>query len=394
MRLLIRKNSGAHDARAAGRAELDLGGVLVRGANADEDAAPDEILAEAQGAFFAVAQKGRSFQRANPQARVVVDRGRYLIIDWAEPRPWTEEPGCFAVVPYADGVIDFGLRHGAVAERRPDIAVLVDSFTASDLERQVAALANIHTRQSTLPGFVQALDLCEPILAAAGCAVSRQPFNMPGGSSSNLIGWRRGTAAEPRLLVIGAHLDSVNHEDGDGARAPGADDNATGAVTVMQVATALAGAPELAHDVAFVLFGGEEQGLLGSRHFVRNLSPSDRTRLAGVVNIDMAGSKNTPNPSVLLEGAPLSQAVIDQLASAAATYTSLNTQVSLNPYASDHVPFIDAGIPAVLTIEGADEAYAHEHTSRDVVGRLDFELHRQITMMDLAWLATAAIPSQ
>jgi Zn-dependent M28 family amino/carboxypeptidase len=160
----------------------------------------------------------------------------------------------------------------------------------------------------------------------------------------------------------------------------------------MQVATALSRARDLAHDVAFLLFGGEEQGLLGSRYFVENLPPADRARIAGVVNIDMAGSKNTAEPSVLLEGAPLSQAVINQLASAAATYTDLETQVSLNPYASDHVPFIDAGIPAVLTIEGADSAYAHEHTARDVPNRVDFELHRQITMMDLAWLATEAMP--
>ena len=69
---------------------------------------------------------------------------------------------------------------------------------------------------------------------------------------------------------------------------------------------------------------------------------------------------------MLLEGAPLSQDVIDQLAMAAATYAELDTQIFLNPFASDHVPFIDAGIPAVLTIEGADGAYAHEHTARDV----------------------------
>ncbi|MGI8908147.1 MAG: M28 family peptidase [Candidatus Sumerlaeaceae bacterium] len=93
-----------------------------------------------------------------------------------------------------------------------------------------------------------------------------------------------------------------------------------------------------------------------------------------------------------LEGAPLSQEVIDQLASAAATYTNLETQVSLSPYASDHVPFLNAGIPAVLTIEGADSAYAHEHTARDLTSRLDFELHPQITMRNLAWLATETMP--
>lgn len=183
------------------------------------------------------------------------------------------------------------------------LGVVANGAAVGPVRLLSVALAAIHTRQSNLPGFREALNLCKPILTAARCVVSRQVFTMPGGSSRgsscNLVGYRRGTASEPRLFVIGAHLDSVNHEDGDGSRAPGADDNATGSVTVMQVATALARAPELAHDVAFLLFGGEEQGLLGSLYFVNNLSPKDRARIAGVVNIDMAGSMNTPAPSVL-----------------------------------------------------------------------------------------------
>ena len=113
---------------------------------------------------------------------------------------------------------------------------------------------------------------------------------MKGGGSYNLIGMRRGVAPEAKLLIVGAHLDSVNN-DGDGSRAPGADDNASGSVTVLQVATALSRVRELAHDVVFVLFGGEEQGLLGSQQFVSRLEPSDRKRIAGMINIDMAASR-------------------------------------------------------------------------------------------------------
>src|SRR5207248_1377181 len=75
-----------------------------------------------------------------------------------------------------------------------------------------------------------------------------------------------------------------------------------------------------------------------------------------VVQMDMIGSLNAPTPTVLLEGAALSQAVIDGLRAAAATYTRLAVQVSLNPFNSDHVSFIRQGMPAVLTIEGTDDA--------------------------------------
>ena len=100
----------------------------------------------------------------------------------------------------------------------------------------------------------------------------------------------------------------------------------------------------------------------------------------------MAATKNTAEMSVLLEGANVSRDLITALAQAAATYTTLTTQVSLQPFASDHVPFINRGLPAVLTIEGTDDANVHEHTDRDTPDRLDFALHREITTMNLAWL--------
>lgn len=390
MRLLIRKvDSLAPRETSAKTCRFNR----VRVCEADgSPVLPDDQIVEAQGRFFAVIQKGRSFQRANPRARVLIDQGRFLLIDWTEAASWVEEPGCFAVVPYEPGAIDFSVQRGLPTQPRSDIVELVSSFSTEHLKRRVEALASIHTRHSTGSGFEEALDYSEEVLTAAGCTVSRQPFAMLGSASCNLIGYRRGTAANPRLFVIGAHLDSVNHEGDHTARAPGADDNASGSVTVMQAATSLARISTLAHDVIFLLFGGEEQGLFGSRYYVSQLTQQDRNRIGGVVNIDMAASKNTPHPSVLLEGHLSSQALIDQLASAAVTYTVLETQISLKPFASDHVPFIDKGIPAVLTIEGADGAYEHEHTARDVTSRLDFELHRQITMMDVAWLADQAIP--
>src|SRR5215218_39168 len=73
----------------------------------------DGEMVQVRGAAHIVIQKGRSFQRANPSARVLVDAGRYLVIDWVDAAPWTEESGCFAVIPYADGAVDFAIRRAA-----------------------------------------------------------------------------------------------------------------------------------------------------------------------------------------------------------------------------------------------------------------------------------------
>src|SRR4051812_49945424 len=90
--------------------------------------------------------------------------------------------------------------------------------------------------------------------------------------------------------------------------------------------------------------------------------------------MDMIGSLNSAKPTVLLEGAPVSQAVIGELAAAAATYTGLAVQTSLNPFNSDHVPFIRKNVPAVLTIEGTDDANHEIHSPRDTLDRINFGL--------------------
>jgi Zn-dependent M28 family amino/carboxypeptidase len=149
----------------------------------------------------------------------------------------------------------------------------------------------------------------------------------------------------------------------------------------------LAGAPAR-HDLRLVLFGGEEQGLFGSQAHVAALAPADRERTTMVVNMDMIGRLNTSPPSVLLEGGEVSRPVIDALAEAAHDHTSLRVLTSLNPFASDHVPFIEAGLPAVLTIEGADDQNLDEHTPRDTLAGLDLSLPIEILRMNTA--ATAA----
>jgi Zn-dependent M28 family amino/carboxypeptidase len=104
--------------------------------------------------------------------------------------------------------------------------------------------------------------------------------------------------------------------------------------------------------------------------------------------MDMIGTVNTPERTVLIEGGEVSRALIDSLVSAASTYTSLVLQTSLSPFNSDHVPFIEARIPAVLTIEGTDSANQHIHSDCDTLDHVDRELATEIVRMNVA--ATAA----
>ena len=160
----------------------------------------------------------------------------------------------------------------------------------------------------------------------------------------------------------------------------------SGAAGVLELGRLIASRP-WQHDVRLILFGGEEQGLFGSKQYVAALPAAERTRIRAVLNMDMIAAKNTAVPTVLLEGAPVSSGQIDDLAAAAATYTGLKVETSLHPFASDHVPFITAGMPAVLTIEGADSANGHIHSANDTVEFLDWPLAAEILRMNAAALA-------
>jgi Zn-dependent M28 family amino/carboxypeptidase len=68
-------------------------------------------------------------------------------------------------------------------------------------------------------------------------------------------------------------------------------------------------------------------------------------------------------------------------------------ETSLNPFASDHVPFINAGMPAVLTIEGADSANGHIHSANDTLNFIDWSLAAEILRMNIAALAAWLVPA-
>jgi hypothetical protein len=97
-----------------------------------------------------------------------------------------------------------------------------------------------------------------------------------------------------QTVVLGAHYDHLGHgefgsldQDSTGLVHNGADDNASGAAALIQVAARLAASPP-ARTVVFIAFSGEELGLLGSAHYVKEpIYPLTGT--LAMVNLDMVG---------------------------------------------------------------------------------------------------------
>ncbi|GAA3688446.1 hypothetical protein GCM10023081_27240 [Arthrobacter ginkgonis] len=340
-----------------------------------------------------VTQLGRLFQEDHPDVAVIVDKGRYLVVD-VDPDTSSLVAGshasCYAVRPLPADTVVFDQRAARprdAATPVEEVGVLADQVSRAAYEEDLGTLARLRTRHSTSAEFLDALEWAQGRLAGLGYATHIQDVAVGGRTTRNLIGDRPGEGDERELVLVTAHLDSVNLQ-GTTAAAPGADDNASGSAGVLAIGRALAGRPAR-HDLRLILFGGEEQGLFGSRHYVSGLAAAERARISAVINMDMIACLNTGTATVLLEGADVSQAVIDALADIAQTHTSLAIQTSLNPFNSDHVPFIDLGIPAVLTIEGADSANDRVHTARDTLDTLDIDLALEILRMNGLFVARA-----
>jgi len=195
----------------------------------------------------------------------------------------------------------------------------------------------------------------------------------------NVLGLLPGSvpAYEDQVVVIGAHYDHLGREP-DGAVMNGANDNASGIATVLEIA-------RLWHDqgvrpgrsVIFAAWDGEEQGLLGSRHYVEHPVWSI-TKTVAALNLDMVGAGGALQ--IDSDGA-----VGRQLETSAATYGITYTQSFQGR--SDHIPFREAGVPAAMLIYWPD---AHYHTSMDRVDDIDPQKVKTVGVLSAHTLAALA----
>lgn len=162
-----------------------------------------------------------------------------------------------------------------------------------------------------------------------------------------------------RVVVVGAHLDSVT-------RGGGINDNGSGSATILEVAEVFAAQErEPRNKLRFMWYGAEEFGLLGSRYYVNNLPQAERDNILMMLNFDMIASPNYvrfvydgDNSSIPVgPGAAAGPAGSGYIESMFNTYFASQGLASA-PTAfsgrSDYGPFIEVGIPAGGLFTGAE----------------------------------------
>ena len=220
-----------------------------------------------------------------------------------------------------------------------------------------------------LPGYHQAFDV-RPARAAGGAAHSAPEG--PRRHTRNVVAMLPGR--DPMLrdeyVIVGAHFDHLGRGT-EGALDPdagdvirnGADDNASGTAAVLELARVLSRRPT-ARSIVFVLFSGEELGLLGSSHFVSApILPLDRA--AAMVNFDMVGRLRDGKLIVYgVETADEMRAIVAE----ANTGDTLAIHAVGDGYGpSDHATFYGKGIPVLHMFTDLHDDY---HRASDDADRI------------------------
>eukprot|EP01062_Namystynia_karyoxenos_P059941 TRINITY_DN51375_c0_g1_i1.p1 TRINITY_DN51375_c0_g1~~TRINITY_DN51375_c0_g1_i1.p1 ORF type:complete len:501 (+),score=190.04 TRINITY_DN51375_c0_g1_i1:76-1503(+) len=244
------------------------------------------------------------------------------------------------------------------------------------------------TRMSTTEMNLLAAEWIGAQLLEAGACddLEYQEFLVSRKTTRNVICVRYGTTKPDEIVVVGAHFDSIPSS----GNAPGAVDNGSGSSSVMMIAKAFA-QHKFERTLHLICFSGEEQGLHGSRHYVNGAVAEERPIIAAITmdmtayssryfGVSFEGDRRSDIAAVMANAADN----LEWLKGAEGLGSKLTSQSNWNSFGSDHVPFQQAGYPAILLIERDDTAYPAYHRINDQV---DFANWDQ--MRDIARIAAA-----
>ncbi len=271
-----------------------------------------------------------------------------------------------------------------------------EGVLAASLKRHIATIAAREHNLAHYDELEKVARYIEGTLASFGYAVGRQEFIADGRSVRNIDAVIEPSAgnADPEVIVVGAHYDSVHGS-------PGANDNASGTAAVIELARLLrdlGGASS--KRIRLVLFVNEEPPYfrteaMGSLHYARALA-AQRERVVAMYSLETIGfyssdpgSQIYPAPFGLLfpdrgdfvafVGLLGSRRLLQLTMQSFRAHTEFPSIGGVAPNAipgigwSDHWAFAEHGFQAVMVTDTALFRYPHYHRVTDTPDKVDNE---------------------
>ncbi|MFO0582543.1 MAG: M28 family peptidase [Anaeromyxobacter sp.] len=325
---------------------------------------------DVKGKIVVVAQ---DFPREQDPASPFRDPKNFALGDWRQKAITAREHGAAALLavrddwhhPAADDLPAWseatGSRGGVLAARVTLAALREAGVDVAALAAPIGADAKPHSKALGVKAVLEITVVHEKTTSSNVAAVMA-------GADPALAG---------ECVVIGAHFDHLGF-GGETSLAPtqigqvhpGADDNASGTSAVLELARGFKAGPPLRRTLLFVNFTGEETGLLGSTHFVKELPaacPAEKIQL--MVNLDMVGRPQ--GGKVYVQGVDTAKGLRERVRALAerAPAVPLKLVWDGEGYApSDSTAFYSKGIPVLYFFTGAHLDY---HRPSDTADKID-----------------------
>ena len=260
------------------------------------------------------------------------------------------------------------LGHATLAAEKSSFHAAFESITSQELQQHVDTLADdiFEGREAgSRGGRAAAMYLRQALdeLGLAGAGDDGDTFQSFRDGYRNLLVRLpgRGDALSDEVILIGAHYDHVGYGSSRNSYGPtgyihnGADDNASGASALLELAQAfsqLNSPPQ--RTLLFALWDGEEKGLLGSTHWLNHPTiPHERLKLA--INMDMVG--RLKNGRLEVGGTRTSwglRRAFSRVAQDSSLWIDFAWELQSN---SDHWPFFQRGLPTIMLHTGIHNDY-------------------------------------
>ncbi|MDI1488871.1 MAG: Leucine aminopeptidase 1 [Ramalina farinacea] len=290
-----------------------------------------------------------------------------------------------------------------ITAHNESIQPMLKKLEKAKMHKNLEHFSGFHTRyyksETGAESSAWLFDRVNSIIKASGAKASARTFAHPWGQNS-IIATVPGQSN--KTIIVGAHQDSINLFLPSILAAPGADDDGSGTVTIIEAFRILLQSDLIAQGNAtntleFHWYSAEEGGLLGSQAIFKQYEEQHRD-VKAMLQQDMTGY----TADTIAAGKPVSVGVItdyvdigltDFIKEVVKTYCTIPFVDTKCGYAcSDHASANKAGYPSAFVIESEfKDSNKRIHTTLDTIDKLDFDHMLQHARMTLAFAYELAL---
>ncbi len=345
---------------------------------------------------------------------------------WGDPILWSRELNyTLAIFPYSNQAqlaqlsqsthVGSGLACGRVKLLRPDLNLnqstnrvsvpiydararlgkvrsILDGVSEASLKASIASLEGMGTRYHTSTTGLKTPDAIKSMLIDVNQTLDIKLYPHLESNQASVIARIPGVKFKDEIVILGAHLDSISRTNLQDA--PGADDDATGIASLIEVARLIhkSGAT-FARTIEIHAYGAEEVGLIGSGEIAEAYAQANKNVVAQF-QLDMTGYFDPAlGPKIHLITTDTDLNVTFDLKELASTYLG-STPFSLDTLSagtSDHQSWLDNGYPTGFAFEHPTKFNPTYHSGKDKSSAIsDLTQTVIFTQLSMAFLAHQA----